>query len=117
MTKIYTYKNCSSCRKATKWLEQQGVSFDEHPIRETPPSKSELETMLKQYDGELRRLFNTSGMDYRTLGLKDKLPTLSKKEALQLLSQNGNLVKRPFLLTDSFKAVGFRESDWAEALG
>ncbi|MCZ6675230.1 MAG: arsenate reductase family protein [Verrucomicrobia bacterium] len=117
MKKIYTYKNCGTCRKATQWLTNQEVEFEEHAIRETPPTKLELESMLNEYDGDLRKLFNTSGMDYRALGLKDKLPTMSKKQALKLLTQNGNLVKRPFLLSDSFKAVGFRESDWAEALG
>ena len=73
--------------------------------------------MLKAYQGDIRRLFNTSGMDYRSMGLKDKLPQMSSKEAIQLLTENGNLVKRPFLLAGDFKAVGFKESDWAEALG
>lgn len=116
MIKVYTYKNCSTCKKATKWLISQGIPFDEHPIRETPPTKRELETMLNSYEGDLKKLFNTSGMDYRALGLKDKLPSMAKKEALQLLSQNGNLVKRPFLLSNSLDAVGFKEVDWAAGL-
>ena len=116
MIKVYTYKKCSTCRKATQWLSSQGLEFDERAIRETPPTKKELEIMLKAYDGEIRRLFNTSGMDYRALSLKDKLPTMSKKEAFQLLSENGNLVKRPFLLSDSLNAVGFKEADWADSL-
>jgi arsenate reductase (glutaredoxin) len=114
MTKVYTYQKCSTCRKATQWLKSRGVEFQEIAIRETPPSKKELAAMLTAYEGDLRRLFNTSGMDYRALGLKDKLPTMTQKEAFQLLSENGNLVKRPFLLTDSFKSAGFKESDWAE---
>jgi arsenate reductase len=116
LTTIYTYQKCSTCRKATQWLKAEGISFDEHPIRETPPIKKELEAMLAAYDGDLRRLFNTSGLDYRALGLKDKLPAMTKKEAFQLLSEQGNLVKRPFLLSDSFKAVGFKEADWSAGL-
>ena len=116
MTKIYTYQKCSSCRKATQWLKNQGISFEELAIRETPPSKKELEAMLVAYDGDLRRLFNTSGMDYRALGLKDKISTMTKKEAFQLLLENGNLVKRPFLLNDSFRTAGFKEADWSSGL-
>ena len=116
MIKVYTYKKCSTCRKATKWLESEGLDFDEHAIRETPPKKKELETMLNAYEGDLRKLFNTSGMDYRALNLKEKLPTMSQREAFQLLSENGNLVKRPFLLSDSLNAVGFKETDWSDAL-
>lgn len=116
MIKIYTYQKCSTCRKATQWLRSQGLAFEEHPIRETPPSKSELESMLNTYGGDLRKLFNTSGLDYRALGLKERLPTMAKKEALQLLAQNGNLVKRPFLLAGSFKSAGFREEDWSVGL-
>jgi len=114
--KIYTYKNCDTCRKATRWLKSQGIEFDELAIRETPPTKKELEAMLAAYDGDIRRLFNTSGLDYRALGLKDKMVTMTEKEAFQLLHENGNLVKRPLLLTDSFKAVGFKESDWSSGL-
>ena len=116
MIKIYTYKNCSTCKNATKWLTSQGLEFDEHAIRDTPPTKRELETMLAVYEGEIRKLFNTSGMDYRSLGLKDKLQNLKKQDAIQLLAENGNLVKRPFLLSNTFKAVGFREADWATSL-
>jgi arsenate reductase len=116
MIKIYTYKNCSTCKNATKWLTSQGLEFDERAIRDTPPTKRELETMLNVYEGEIRKLFNTSGMDYRSLGLKDKLPSLNKKDAIQLLTDNGNLVKRPFLLSNTIKAVGFREVDWATGL-
>jgi len=116
MIKVYTYKKCSTCRKATQWLSSQGLEFDERAIRDTPPTKKELETMLKAYEGELRKLFNTSGLDYRAQNLKDKLPSMSKSEAFQLLSENGNLVKRPFLLSESLNAVGFKEADWADAL-
>jgi len=113
--KIYTYKNCSTCKKATKWLNAHGISYEELPIRETPPSRQELEAMLGQYDGELRRLFNTAGGDYRELRLKDRLPGLSKEEAFELLTSRGNLVKRPFLIGKDFGLVGFKEEEWEEA--
>jgi arsenate reductase len=111
---IYTYKGCSTCKAATKWLTERGISFDERPIRETPPSIAELNAMLKARRGELGKLFNTSGQDYRAMGLKDKLPTLGTAAALELLHQNGNLVKRPFLI-DQKKEVfltGFKQGEW-----
>jgi len=116
--KIYTYKNCDTCRKAVKWLREKEVEFSEIPIRETPPSVGELKFVLAAYDGNIRRLFNTSGLDYRALQLKDKLPDMSEAESLNLLNQNGNLVKRPLLL-DKRKAialVGFKESEWTRIL-
>ncbi|MAS97091.1 MAG: ArsC family transcriptional regulator [Verrucomicrobiales bacterium] len=114
--KVYTYSKCSTCRKAVKWLSEKGIEFDEIPIREKPPTKAELKEMLKAYDGELRRLFNTSGQDYRALGLKDKLPGMSESEAITLLAGNGNLIKRPFLLGEGVGLVGFKEADWEEVL-
>ncbi len=110
--KVYVYRNCDTCRKAIKFLTEQGVEFQEVPIREQPPTKAELKRMLEIYDGELRRLFNTSGTDYKALNMKDKLPTLSVEEALTMLNQNGNLVKRPFALTEKGGVVGFKEEEW-----
>ncbi|MCD6050104.1 MAG: ArsC family transcriptional regulator [Verrucomicrobia bacterium] len=110
--KVYVYRNCDTCRKAIKFLAEEGVEFQEVPIREQPPTKAELKRMLGIYVGELRRLFNTSGVDYKALNMKDKLPTLSVDEALALLNQNGNLVKRPFALTEKGGAVGFKEEEW-----
>ena len=92
------------------------MAYAEHPIRETPPKKSELQTMLKAYDGELKRLFNTSGGDYREQKLGPKLPTMSNKDAIALLAENGNLVKRPFVLGEGVALVGFSESVWQERL-
>ena len=114
--KIYTYKNCDTCRRAVKWLGAHGLGFDEHPIRETPPTPAELRTMLAAYDGELRRLFNTSGGDYREQKLGEKLPAMTPAAALALLAGNGNLVKRPFLLAGKVALVGFDEAIWAPAL-
>lgn len=113
---VYTYKNCDTCRRAVKWLGGRGIAFDERPIRETPPTMVELRRMLSAYSGEVRRLFNTSGQDYRALKLGEKLPGLSEDEALALLAGNGNLVKRPFLLGAEVAQVGFDEALWAEVL-
>ena len=112
--KIYTYKNCSTCRKATKFLDANGVTYTDIPIREKPPTKAELKKMLGCMDGEIRKLFNTSGGDYKALNMKDKLPGLSNKEAIELLSGNGNLVKRPFVLGNGIGTVGFKEDVWKD---
>ena len=114
---VYTYAKCSTCRDAVKWLRARELAFTEKPIRETPPSPTELRAMLRHQGGALRRLFNTSGLDYRALGLAAKLPAMSEAEALGLLNSNGNLVKRPFVLGDKVGLVGFDETAWAKALG
>lgn len=114
--KVYTYANCDTCRRAVKWLRAHGLKFAEHPIRETPPSVAELRTMLAAQGGELRRLFNTSGRDYREQKLSEKLPAMTEAAVLALLNGNGNLVKRPFLLGDKVALVGFDEAAWASAI-
>jgi len=113
---VYTYANCDTCRKAVKWLRAHAPAFTERPIRETPPALAELKKMLAAQNGELRRMFNTAGRDYRALHLAEKLPAMSDAEALGLLATNGNLVKRPFLLGPGVAQVGFDEKTWAEAL-
>jgi arsenate reductase len=115
---IYIYANCDSCRRAVKWLRAQGLEFVDKPIRETPPSTAELKAMLAAQGGELRKLFNTSGLDYRAQGLGAKLPTMNEAAALTLLTGNGNLVKRPFLwrAPDRVGLVGFDEARWSAAL-
>ena len=114
---VYTYANCDTCRKAVKWLRAEKRAFAEKPIRETPPSVAELQTMLAAQGGELRKLFNTSGVDYRAQALGEKLPTMTEAAALKLLAGNGNLVKRPFLLgANGVGLVGFNEAAWATAL-
>lgn len=116
MIRIYAYANCDTCRKALKFVAARGVKATVIPIREQPPTPAELRRMLKLVDGQLRRLFNTSGQDYKAMNLKDRLPTLSEAEAIELLSGNGNLVKRPFLLTPNGGAVGFNEPEWTALL-
>ncbi len=115
--RIHTYAKCDTCRKAVKWLKARGLGFEEIPIREQPPSQAELRRMLSIYRGELKRLFNTSGGDYRELKLGEKLPSMSEDEAIALLASNGNLVKRPFLLTDRGGLVGFKEAEWEAFFG
>lgn len=113
---VYTYARCSTCRDAVKWLTAHGVPFQEKPIYETPPGVAELKQMLARNDGQVRRLFNTSGLEYKALELKSKLPTLSEADALALLASNGKLVKRPFLLGANVGLVGFKPHVWATAL-
>jgi arsenate reductase len=115
---VYTYANCDTCRRAVKWLRAQGIAFAEKPIRETPPTPAELRTMLARLGGAsaLRKLFNTSGVDYRAQKLGEKLPALSEAEAIALLAGNGNLVKRPFALGGAVGLLGFDEKTWAAAL-
>ena len=113
--KVFTYKNCSTCKKATKWLNEKGITFEEIAIRDTPPSVPELKAMLAYQNGELRKLFNSAGGDYRELNMKEQLPAMSESDALELLAGRGNLVKRPFLLGDSCGLVGFKEPEWTAA--
>ncbi|TDU64156.1 arsenate reductase [Prosthecobacter fusiformis] len=118
MLKVYAYQGCSTCKNAVKWLKAVGVSYQEIPIRETPPTVPELRAMLTAKGGDLRPLFNTSGQDYRALGMKDKLPAMSTDEALAMLAANGNLVKRPFALDEAAGVylVGFKEAEWEAVL-
>ena len=116
MPVLYAYKSCDTCRKASKWLKEHNIAHETKAIRETPPSPAELKQALTANGGDLRKLFNTSGGDYRELGIKDKLPTMTEKEAFDLLSNNGNLVKRPFVIGDGIVLVGFKEVEWEAAL-
>jgi len=114
--KFYQYPKCSTCVKARKYLETNEVDVDNINIAEQAPSVDELATMLASYDGNIRKLFNTSGMQYRELNMKERLPTMTDQEALELLAANGMLVKRPFLLNGERGIVGFKEADWGEFL-
>lgn len=116
MLTVYAYEKCGTCKGALKWLKTQGVSHQVKPIRETPPSKAELESALKLLGGDIRKLFNTSGMDYRSLGMTEKLPSMSANEAIFLLSKNGNLVKRPFVIGKGVALTGFKAEAWKDAL-
>jgi arsenate reductase len=113
---LYAYAKCSTCRDAVKWLRARRVPFAERPIYEAPPGPGELRRMLAFQGGNLRRLFNTSGIQYRERGLAAKLPAMGEAEALALLASDGRLVKRPFLLGNNFGLVGFDAAEWGKAL-
>jgi len=109
--KVYEYKGCGTCRKALKFLDSKKISYTKLPIRETPPSLSELKKALKII-GDSKKLFNTSGQDYKSLNLKDKLSSMTEDEKLNLLHSNGNLVKRPFVVLEDSILIGFKEEEW-----
>lgn len=111
MTRYYSYKGCGTCRKAKKWLAENSIEVEEIAMRETPPTIEEFHVALES-GYTLKALFNSSGGDYRELGMKDKLPTLSVDEALELLHSRGNLVKRPFVVSEKGALVGFKEVEW-----
>jgi arsenate reductase len=110
--KVYEYANCSTCKKALKYLETMKVAFEAIPIVEQPPTVAELKKMLAFYDGKIGKLFNTSGLVYREMKLGERLPKMTVVEALTLLSKNGKLVKRPFALSAKAGRVGFKETEW-----
>lgn len=114
MLTIYTYASCDTCRRAVKWLREREVKFQERPIRETPPSSSELQQMLDAYGGDLRRLFNTSGRDFREQKLGEKIEAMKPAEAFRLMAETGNLVKRPFLIGPDVAVVGFDPAVWSQ---
>ncbi len=111
------YPKCSTCAKARAWLEGNGIAFEERDIKADNPTIDELRSWHVASGLPLRRFFNTSGMLYRELGLKDRLPEMDEDEMLGLLATDGMLVKRPILVGDGFVLVGFREKEWAERLG
>lgn len=111
------YPKCTTCQKARKWLEANGIPFQSRHIKEENPTAQELAAWHKRSGLPLKRFFNTSGLLYKELGLKDKLPKMNDEEQIALLASHGMLVKRPILVGDDFLLVGFRESEWAAALG
>ena len=110
------YSKCSTCRKAMKWLDEAGIAYESLPIRKTPPSIIELKHALRHLV-DLKKIFNTSGMDYRAMNIKEKLTTLSENEALELLSKHGNLIKRPLVIGKNIALAGFRPDQWQNVLG
>lgn len=110
------YPKCSTCQKAKKWLEQQGVDYMERDIKQENPTAEELESWYRRSGLPLKRFFNTSGLQYKALGLKDRLPAMGEEEQLALLASDGMLVKRPILVLEDRVLVGFRESEWQQAL-
>ncbi|ADC49082.1 putative arsenate reductase with thioredoxin domain [Alkalihalophilus pseudofirmus OF4] len=111
---FYHYPKCGTCRKAKKWLEENGVELNEVHIVESPPSKEELESFYKKSGLELKKFFNTSGQKYRELGLKDKLADMSDEEKLELLASDGMLIKRPITTDGNLVTVGFKEEQFEQ---
>ena len=110
------YPKCSTCKKAKKWLDENGVSYKDRHIVEDNPSYDELKEWYERSGLPLKRFFNTSGMLYKSMKLKDKLPTMSDDEQLKLLATDGMLVKRPLIVSENFVLTGFREKEWSEKL-
>lgn len=106
------YPRCGTCRKAKSWLNARRIPYEARHIAEFPPSEDELRDWISRSGFPVKRFFNTSGLLYKSLTLKDKLPTLSEDEQIALLASDGMLVKRPILVSDSFVTVGFREEEW-----
>ena len=109
------YPKCSTCQKAKKWLEEKGAPCELRDIKEDHPTAEELRDWRVASGLPLKRFFNTSGLQYKALGLKDKLPGMSEEEQLALLATDGMLVKRPILVGDGFVLTGFRPAEWEEA--
>ena len=110
------YPKCTTCQKAQKWLEDNGVAYTLRNIKEDKPSYDELKAWYAESGLPLKKFFNTSGLLYKSLALKDKLPTMSEEEMLRLLATDGMLVKRPLVIGDGFVLVGFKEADWQEKM-
>ena len=112
MLKYICYPKCTTCQKAQKWLDQKEIKYEIRDIKINNPSYGELEEWYKKSGLPLKRFFNTSGLIYKSMGLKDKLPGMTEEEALRLLASDGMLVKRPILIGDDFVLTGFKESEW-----
>ena len=110
------YPPCSTCAKARKWLESNGIAFDARHIKEENPNYEELKLWWERSGLPLKRFFNTSGLLYKSLGLKDRLPAMTEQEQLALLASDGMLVKRPLVIGEDFVLVGFKEALWQEKL-
>ena len=108
------YPRCSTCQKAHRWLEERAVAIEERDIKEDRPTAAELRAWHAKSGLPLKRFFNTSGMKYKELQLKDKLPTMTEEEQYELLASDGMLVKRPLFIADDFVLVGFKEKEWLE---
>ncbi len=114
--KVYCYDRCTTCKKALKWLEEKGISYEKVDIKENHPSKEILKEAYQTSGLPLKRFFNTSGQIYRAMELSKKLPDMTEEEQLALLASDGMLVKRPLVLGDDFVLLGFKEEEWKNTL-
>lgn len=108
------YPKCSTCKNAKKWLENNNVDFEDRNIVEETPTVEELTAWIKRSGKEIKRWFNTSGLKYKELNLKEKLPNMTDEEKIKLLASDGMLIKRPVIVSDKGVCVGFREDEWRE---
>lgn len=116
MIQYICYPKCTTCQKAKKWLDDNQIAYDLRDIKENNPSLAELTAWHKKSGLPLKKFFNTSGLLYKSMGLKEKLSSMSEEEQLQLLATDGMLVKRPLVIGEDFVLVGFKESEWGETL-
>ena len=110
------YPKCTTCQKAKRWLEERGIPFELRDIKTDNPTYEELDAWYRRSGLPLKKFFNTSGLLYKSMELKDKLPGMSEDEMLKLLATDGMLVKRPLLVADDFVLVGFKEAEWTKQL-
>ena len=115
MVLFIEYPKCSTCQKAKKWLINNNVEFEDRNIVENTPTEKELEKWITESKKDIKKFFNTSGIKYKELNLKEKLPNMTDDEKIKLLSSDGMLIKRPLLITDNTILTGFREKEWQEA--
>ena len=116
MLKFICYPKCTTCQKARKWLDDNGIKYEFRDIKLDNPTLDELTGWYKKSGLPLKKFFNTSGLLYKSLDLKNKLPTMTEDEMLKLLASDGMLVKRPLLIGDNFVLVGFKEAEWGATL-
>ena len=116
MNKVYCYPRCTTCKKAIKWLEENGINYEYKHIVEETPAKEDIKKYYKESGLPLKRFFNTSGNVYKELNLKEKLAEMSEDEQFELLASNGMVLKRPLLVGKDFVLVGFKEAEWIEKL-
>lgn len=108
------YPKCSTCKKAKKWLEENKITFEQRNITTKTPTTEELEIWIEKSGQDIKKWFNTSGLKYKELNLKDKLQTMTDKQKIELLSSDGMLIKRPLLISDKAILIGFKEEKWKE---
>ena len=113
---VLVYRKCSTCIKALKWLEENNIEFTERPMKEENPTYEELKEWYERSGLPLKKFFNTSGLLYKDMKLKDRLPSMTEEEQLQLLATDGMLVKRPFVVGDDYVLTGFKEAEWEERM-
>ncbi len=116
MIEFICYTKCTTCQKAKKWLDDNKIEYNIRDIKEDNPSFEELADWYKMSGLPLKKFFNTSGLLYKSMALKDKLPTMTEEEQLKLLATDGMLVKRPLVIGENFVLLGFKESEWSEKL-